>query len=255
MLNVDSVNKRFNGRDVLKGVSLNIKRSEFVAMIGRSGSGKTTLVRTINGFVVPDSGTVTVSGVRINYKNGGELRQARKRIGMVYQLFNLVDRSTAIDNVLSGALGRRDRGISLLSSSLGVFGSDDRDKALEQLRFVGLEDKAYQRADRLSGGEKQRVAIARALMQEPALLLADEPIANLDPKTSKKILDLLEKINEEKGITVITILHNLESVKNHFDRVIGMKDGSICFDGKVDELTADHIDYIYRSDDDERVST
>lgn len=251
MLSVDSVSKCYNGRNVLKGVSLNIKKSEFVAMIGRSGSGKTTLARTINGFVIPDSGTVTVRGVRINYKNDGELRQARKHIAMVYQLFNLVDRSSAIDNVLSGALGRMDRGVNLLSSSIGLFGSNDRDKALEQLRFVGLEDKAYRRADSLSGGEKQRVAIARALMQEPDLLLADEPIANLDPKNSKKILDLLEKVNEEKGITVITILHNLESVKNHFDRVIAMKDGLICYDGGVSELTADHIDNVYRSEDDE----
>ena len=254
MLRVDRVRKSFNGREVLKGVSLDIRESEYVAMIGRSGSGKTTLVRMVNGFVVPDSGTVTVKGTPINYRNGGELRQARKRIGMIYQLFNLVDRSTAIDNVLTGCLGRKDRGLDLLSSSIGIFPREEKEKAMELLQFVGLGERAYQRVDKLSGGEKQRVAIARALMQEPHLLLADEPIANLDPKTSKKILDLLKKVNEEKGITVITILHHLESVKDSFDRVVAMKEGTICYDGKIRDLPQNWMNDIYGTQEEETVA-
>jgi len=251
MLMVKSVKKNYNGREVLKGISLDIKDGEYVAMIGRSGSGKTTLVRMVNGFVIPDSGTVTVKGVPIDYHNDRSLRQARKRIGMIYQLFNLVDRSTAIDNVMSGALGRKDRGLDLLSSSIGIYSREDRERALELLQFVGLEKRAYQRTDKLSGGEKQRVAIARALMQDPYLLLADEPIANLDPKTSKKILDLLKKVNEERGITVITILHHLESVQNHFNRVVAMKEGAICYDGTIANLGPNWMNEIYGTEDEE----
>lgn len=250
MLQISKIRKNYNGREVLRGVDLSVRNAEYVAMIGRSGSGKTTLIRAVNGFVVPDSGTIKVKGVLINHHNGRELRQARKRIAMIYQLFNLVERSTAIDNVLSGALGRKDTGLNLISSSLGYYSRDDREKALELLSFVDLEDAAYQRVDRLSGGEKQRVAIARALMQEPDLLLADEPIANLDPRTSRRILDLLRKVNVEKGITVITILHHIESVKDHFDRLVALKEGTICFDGRVSELPANWISEIYGSEDD-----
>ncbi len=251
MLEINNIRKSFNGREVLKGVSLNVKDSEYVAMIGRSGSGKTTLVRMVNGFVIPDAGTITVKGTPINYHNGEELRQARKKIGMIYQLFNLVDRSTAIDNVLTGALGRMDSGLDLLSSSIGIFPKEEKEKALELLQFVGLGERAYQRVDKLSGGEKQRVAIARALMQEPYLLLADEPIANLDPKSSKKILDLLKKVNEEKGITVITILHHLESVKDSFDRVVAMKEGTICYDGRVCDLHSNWMNEIYGTEEEQ----
>lgn len=253
MLQISKIRKSYNGREVLRGVDLNVRDSEYVAMIGRSGSGKTTLIRAVNGFVVPDAGTIKVNGVPINHHNDVELRQARKRIGMIYQLFNLVERSTAIDNVLSGALGRKDTGLNLIYSSLGYYSRNDREKAQELLSFVGLENAAYQRVDRLSGGEKQRVAIARALMQEPDLLLADEPIANLDPRTSKRILDLLRRVNEEKGITVITILHHVESVKDHFDRIVALKEGTICFDGRVSELPVNWISEIYGSEDEGRI--
>ncbi|MBF0506706.1 MAG: phosphonate ABC transporter ATP-binding protein [Nitrospirae bacterium] len=248
MLCVEGINKRFNGRQVLSNLNLRVGSGETVALIGSSGSGKTTLIRTINGFVVPDSGRVAIQGKDIDYRNREALRQTRKRIGMVYQLFNLVERASALDNVMSGALGRMDRGIHLLVSTVGFFQKEDRDKAMDVLRFVGIEDKANERVDRLSGGQKQRVAIARALMQEPELLLADEPVANLDPKTGRKILELFLKINVGKGITVITVLHHIEAVRDHFRRVAAIKDGTVCFDGKVDELTGDHIDYIYKSD-------
>ncbi len=146
---------------------------------------------------------------------------------------------------MAGALGRLDNGVNLISSTIGLFHKNERQKAMELIRFVGLEDKAYERVDRLSGGQKQRVAIARALMQDPELLLADEPIANLDPKTSRKILELLLRINMEKGITMICVLHHLDTVKDNFNRVAALKNGSICFDGEPYTLTHDHIHDIY----------
>jgi len=245
MLKMESIHKRFNGVEVLKGVDLEVKKGEAVALIGPSGSGKTTLIRVINGFVVPDNGRVVVLGKEIDYRKRDELRQIRRRIGMIYQLFNLVERTSALNNVVSGALGRMDRGFELISSIMGLFSREAREKAMELLSFVGLEDKAYERVDRLSGGQKQRVAIARALMQDPEILLADEPIANLDPKTSQKIMALLKKINSEKGITTITVLHHLEHVKDHFSIVVAIKDGEICFDGRTDQLTNEHIRSIY----------
>lgn len=245
MLKMESIHKRFNGVEVLKGVDLEVIKGEAVALIGPSGSGKTTLIRVINGFVVPDSGRVVVLGKEIDYRKRDELRQMRKKIGVIYQLFNLVDRTSAIDNVVSGTLGRMDRGFGLISSTIGLFGREVKERAMELLSFVGIEDKAYERVDRLSGGQKQRVAIARALMQEPEILLADEPIANLDPKTSQKIMELLAKINREKGITIITVLHHLDFVRDHFNRVVALKNGEICFDGRTDYLTREHISSIY----------
>lgn len=245
MLEMRAVTKRFNVTKVLKGVDLKVTKGETVALIGPSGCGKTTLIRTINGFVVPDSGKVAVSGKDIDYGNKEVLRRIRKRVGMIYQLFNLVDRASVLHNVLSGALGRMDNGINLTMSTVGLFHREDREKAMELLGFVGIEDKAHERVDRLSGGQKQRVAIARALMQEPELLLADEPIANLDPKTGRKILELFSKINREKKITLITVLHHLESVKDNYGRVVAMKDGVICYDGTTDGLTGASINFIY----------
>lgn len=251
MIELENIKKQYNGTVVLNSVSMSVKTGEAVALIGPSGSGKTTLIRTINGFVVPDSGIVKIGGKQINYKDKEFLRQTRKKIGMIYQLFNLVERTSVLENVMSGALGRLDSGINFFLSTMGLlYLKRERHKAMEILKFVGLEDKAFERVDRLSGGQKQRVAIARALMQEPELLLADEPIANLDPKTSKKILELLMKINEEKGITIVTVLHHLDSIMDNFNRIVAMKNGSICFDGQKDSLSKTDIDYIYEFDKD-----
>ncbi len=245
MVKVSDLRKQFNGHEVLAGINLRVRKGEPVALIGPSGSGKTTLIRTINGFVVPDAGSVSISGKEIKYRDREALRHTRKKIGMIYQLFNLVERTSVLGNVMAGALGRLDRGVSLLSSTLGFFSKVEREKAMDLLRFVGIEEKAGERVDRLSGGQKQRVAIARALMQEPELLLADEPIANLDPKSSRKILELLFQINQEKKITLITVLHHLDSVRDHFHRVIALKEGAICFDGDTRGLSEHRVQDIY----------
>jgi phosphonate transport system ATP-binding protein len=245
MVKVVNLRKQFNGREVLAGINLRVRKGETVALIGPSGSGKTTLIRTINGFVVPDAGIIAVGGREIKYRDPESLRQTRKKIGMIYQLFNLVERTSVLVNVMAGALGRLDRGFSLLSSTLGFFTRAEREKALELLSFVGLEDRTRERVDRLSGGQKQRVAIARALMQEPELLLADEPIANLDPKASRKIMELLLRINQEKKITLITVLHHLDSVRDHFHRVVALKEGSICFDAATRNLNDHRVQDIY----------
>ncbi len=249
MVKVANLRKRFNGLEVLAGINLRVKKGEAVALIGPSGSGKTTLIRTINGFVIPDAGTISVGGEEINYRDPESLRQIRKKIGMIYQLFNLVERTSVQVNVMAGALGRLDRGLSLLSSTVGFFTRREREKARELLSFVGLEDKAGERVDRLSGGQKQRVAIARALMQEPELLLADEPIANLDPKASRKIMELLLRINQEKKITLIAVLHHLDSVRDHFQRVVALKEGAICFDAATRKLNDHRIQDIYTVDE------
>lgn len=248
MINIWQLSKSFGEKKVLKDVNLQIKSGEAVALIGPSGSGKTTLIRSLNGFVVPDSGKVLIDGEIVDYKNREKMRQMRKRIGMVYQLFNLVERSSAIANVMTGALGKLDEGTNLMFSSFGIFPKDVRNKALDLLDYVGILDRAHERADHLSGGEKQRVAIARALMQEPEILLADEPIANLDPKTSNKIIELLLKINRERGLTLLIVLHHLETLEDNFDRVVALRDGIICYDGNVYGLDRRNLNYIYKFD-------
>lgn len=245
MIEIEALDKSYNGRLVLKNINLKVERAEAVALIGPSGSGKTTLIRAMNGFVMPEAGIVRIGGRKINYKEKEHLREMRKKIGVIYQLFNLVERRSVIANVLSGALGRLDNGLKLLFSTIGFFKGEEKRKAMEILSFVGIEEKAYERVDRLSGGQKQRVAIARALMQEPDLILADEPVANLDPESSRKILELLLEINREKRITLITVLHHMGFVKNNFNRVVAIKEGAICFDGRSEALTQDDLSYIY----------
>jgi phosphonate transport system ATP-binding protein len=245
MIRVSNLKKRFNANEVLRGINWDVRKGEAVALIGPSGSGKTTLIRTLNGFVVPDSGTIAVNGKEITIRNRESLRQSRKKIGMIYQLFNLVERTSVEGNVIMGALGRLDRGSSLFSSTIGFFGKREREQARELLSFVGLEDKARERVDRLSGGQKQRVAIARALMQEPDVLLADEPVANLDPKSSRNILELLFRINQQKKLTLITVLHHMDYVRDYFDRVTALKEGAICFDARTHHLNDESLRNIY----------
>ncbi|MDW8097690.1 MAG: phosphonate ABC transporter ATP-binding protein [Aquificaceae bacterium] len=251
VVDFEGVSKSFGRHVVLKEISLRIEKGSMTAIIGPSGSGKTTLVSMINGFVAPSTGRVLVEGRQVNYKNPRALKELRKRVGMVYQLFNLVDRLTALQNVLTGALGRYDKLHKSLVATLGFFSREDYAKAMELLDYVGLADKAYHRVDKLSGGQKQRVAIARALMQEPAILLADEPIANLDPKTSRRIMDLFAKINKEKGITVICVLHHVDILKDYFDRIIAVSEGSIYYDGPPHDLDEDLLKEIYKFEEEE----
>ncbi len=245
MIRMLNVCKSFQDLPVLRDITLRIPAGEAVALIGASGSGKTTLIRTLNGFVIPDKGMVSIAGRPINYRQRQSLRRLRKRIGMIYQLFNLVERASVLTNVLTGALGRLDQGVQLLASTLGFFSRDERQRAMDLLQFVQLQDKAGERVDRLSGGQKQRVAIARALMQEPDILLADEPVANLDPQTSRKIMELLLRINQEKGITLVTVLHHLDTVTDYFDRVIALKNGEVCYDGRSTGLDSPWLREIY----------
>lgn len=249
MIKLKNVSKKYKGINVLDSINLQIKRGEAVALIGPSGSGKTTLTRTINGFVVPDLGEVKIDGIKIDYSNKRALREIRKRIGMIYQLFNLVERTSVMENVLAGSLGRYDNGFGLILSTIGLFNKGDIDKAKELLHYVGLENKKFERVERLSGGEKQRVAIARALMQNPDILIADEPIANLDPKTSKRIIELLLRINEERNITLLCVLHNLDTVEDNFKRVVALNNGRIMYDGATSLLNRSELLSIYETEE------
>jgi len=253
MIKINQLKKSYGSREVLRGIDLIVENREAIALIGPSGSGKTTLIRTINGFVVPDEGQVFIDNVLLDTSNSENLRQTRKKIGMIYQLFNLVERTSVLHNVLSGALGFMDSGISLLLSSLGMFQKEYNEKAFEILHYVGMADRAYDRVDRLSGGQKQRVAIARALMQNPEILLADEPIANLDPKASLMILDLLNRIQRDKGIIVLTVLHDVVKVKDYFNRVVAIQNGAIVYDGLTKNLNENELSYIYEFEQSEEL--
>jgi phosphonate transport system ATP-binding protein len=238
---------------VLRGVSLRIEQGEFVGVIGLSGSGKSTLLRCINRLIDATTGEILVPrsllGLSVNGNqadvlelNKRQLRRLRRKIGMVFQQFNIVKRLSVIDNVLSGGLGYQPP----LRSTLRVFSKSERRRALSNLKRVGLLEHAYKRADALSGGEQQRVAIARTLMQEPALILADEPVSSLDPKLSRVVLDILKRVCREDGITALVSLHTLELTREYADRVIGLKQGRIFFDGPVNALTEAVVDSVYQ---------
>ena len=248
MIKIKSYSKKFKDHVVLSDINISIREGENTVLIGASGSGKTTLVRSINGMVVPDSGEVYVGDEQIQFKDKKALRDKRKHIGMIYQHFNLVERTTALHNVLTGALGRLDTGMDLFRSTLGFFEKRDKEKAREMLSFVKIESMHDRRVDKLSGGEKQRVAIARAMMQEPRVMLADEPTANLDPETSKNIIKLLLKVNKEKKVTLVAVLHDVDTARNYFDRVIALRNGRVYFDGKTGDLKDSCINEIYEAE-------
>jgi phosphonate transport system ATP-binding protein len=225
-------------------VSLDIQRGEFVVLIGLSGSGKSTLLRCINRLIEPTSGKVVFDGVDVTRASGDELRRIRRRIGMIFQQFNLVRRSSVLSNTLAGRLGYR----STFRTILGRPTAADVAAAFENLGRVGIADKAYSRADALSGGQQQRVGIARALMQAPDLMLADEPVASLDPATSHSVMKYLEEINKKDGITVICSLHFLSLARRYGTRVIALKGGKVAFDGKPAEIDERRFKEIYGED-------
>ena len=233
-----------SGTRALDGVSLDFQRGEFVVLIGLSGSGKSTLLRCINRLVDPTSGTVTFDGIDVTGANGTELRRVRRRIGMIFQQFNLVKRSSVFTNVLAGRLGYR----STWRTIVGRPTRDDVALAFENLGRVGIVEKAFGRADALSGGQQQRVGIARALMQRPELMLADEPVASLDPATSHSVMKYLEEINKKDGITVVCSLHFLSLARRYGTRVIALKGGKVAFDGKPADIDDRRFKEIYGED-------
>lgn len=216
----------------LDDVSFTVEKGEFLVLIGLSGSGKSTLLRCINRLVEPTSGRVILDGTEITALAQRELRRVRRKIGMIFQQFNLVKRSTVLANVLAGRLGY----VPTARTLLGKFPKEDLERAKRALERVGLLEKMYVRADQLSGGQQQRVGIARALMQEPELLLADEPVSALDPATSHSILQYLEQMNREDGVTVLCALHFLSLARRYGSRLIALKGGRIVFEGAPEEI-------------------
>lgn len=250
MLKIENLNKVYpNGTCALKDVSFEVKEGEFLAVIGLSGSGKSTLLRCINRLIEPTSGKILWNDQNVTAASGAEMRRIRRQIGMIFQQFNLVKRSSVLTNVLSGRLGY----VNPFSSSLHIFSANDHKKAFTSLEQVGLADKAYVRADSLSGGQQQRVGIARALMQDPKIILADEPVASLDPVLAHSILKYLEQLNKERGITVLCSLHYLDLVHRYASRAIALKDGEVVFEGLPKEIDDAQFKAIYGQEA-ERVS-
>src|SRR5690606_40906562 len=217
---------------------------QFVAIIGLSGSGKSTLLRCINRLVEPTEGRITWRGLDLTAASDEEMRQIRRRIGMIFQQFNLVKRSSVITNVMSGRLGY----INPIYSLINYFPRAERERALQNLDRVGIRNQAYKRPSELSGGQQQRVGIARALMQEPELMLADEPVASLDPATSHSVMKYLEALNKEDGITILCSLHFLSLARTYADRIIALKDGRMEFDGHPDDIDDQRFRDIYGED-------
>lgn len=242
MIKFDNVNKVYsNGLHALKNVSLEIKQGEFVAIIGLSGAGKSTLLRTINRMHDITEGSLTVNGQEVNDLSGKDLRKFRRKVGMVFQSFNLVTRTTVINNVLTS----RVPDMPLWKSIIGLYSKEDKVIALEALDKVGILDKAYVRADQLSGGQQQRVALARTLAQKPEIILADEPVAALDPITAKQVMDDFKKINKELNMSVLINIHHVDLALKYADRVIGIKAGEIVYDGPATKVDSEVLKQIY----------
>jgi phosphonate transport system ATP-binding protein len=230
-----------NGVKGLKDVNLKIEQGEFVAIIGLSGAGKSTLIRTINRMIDVTAGHVIVDGVDVMTLHGKSLRKFRRRIGMIFQSFNLVTRSTVIKNVLASMVPD----MNFFSVLLGIFTQKQEMAALQALDKVGILDKAYTRCDQLSGGQQQRVALARTLNQNPSIILADEPVAALDPVTANQVMNDFKRINKDMKITILINIHHVDLALDYADRVIGIRAGEIVYDGSVKDVTQDVLDIIY----------
>lgn len=244
-LTLQDSGKQFPGGTVaLKNVNLSVSQGEFVSVIGPSGAGKTTLFRVLNGMDALTTGALLFDGRRQDSMTKREQKQVRRLIGTIYQDFCLVENSTCLDNVLTACLPD----MALFPAVFGLYGHERRKEALKLLDRVGLSEKAEEPVKSLSGGQKQRVAIARALMRHPKLLLADEPAASLDPVTGHQILELLKEIQKTEGVTILMNSHNLELSLEFSDRIIGLKDGSVAFDGTPEQLDETMIHCIYEKD-------
>ena len=235
MLEVRHLTKVYDdGTRALKDVSFSVPDGEFLVVIGLSGSGKSTMLRCINRLIDPTEGEILWNGVDLAQLKGEDLRKARRKIGMIFQHFNLVKRSPVLTNVLAGRLGYT----SSWSSVLGRFSTDDKEKAFKAIKRLGITDQTYKRASELSGGQQQRVGVARALMQDPEMILADEPVASLDPVLAHSIMQYLEILNKEDKMTMICSLHYLDLVQRYATRVIGLKDGKLVYEGSKTDIRA-----------------
>ena len=242
MLRIQNLDKVYDdGTVALRDVSFDVPEGEFVAVIGLSGSGKSTLLRCINRLIDPTAGEIWWNDIQLSHVTGEELRRARRQIGMIFQHFNLVERSSVLTNVLSGRLGY----VNAVASVLGRFPEEDIKRAHVNLQRVGIGEKADSRADELSGGQRQRVGIARALMQEPGLILADEPVASLDPALAHSIMKDLQLINREDKVTVLCSLHFLDLVQQYSTRAIALNEGRLVFDGTPAEINDAKFEEIY----------
>ena len=243
LIRVEHLTKIYERGEVLAldDISFTVKRGEFLVLLGLSGSGKSTLLRCINRLIEPTAGQIQFDGIDVTKASAKQLRQLRRRMAMIFQQFNLVKRSTVLTNVLSGRLGYANPG----ASAIHKFPKEDLDAAVANLERVGIPEQAYKRADELSGGQQQRVGIARALMQKPDLLMADEPVSALDPATSHSIMQYLELMNREDGVTVIASLHFLSLARRYGTRILALKDGKIVFEGSPAEIDAAKFKEIY----------
>ncbi len=241
MLSIQSLGKRFGGKPALDGVSVDIADGSFVGVIGRSGAGKSTLLRCINRLVDPSEGHIFFKGKDITQLRGRALRDWRSSCGMIFQQFNLAGRLDVLTNVLMGRINH----ISLVPALMKAWPYEEKLHALRALDRLDLADFASQRAESLSGGQQQRVAIARTLVQDPQIILADEPVASLDPRNTKIVMDTLRDLHREAGITVMCNLHSLELARGYCTRLIGMKAGHVVFDGTPEELTEETVVDLY----------
>jgi phosphonate transport system ATP-binding protein len=245
MLKIQNLTKVYDGGvQALTNVSFDVPKGQFLAVIGLSGSGKSTLLRCINRLIEPTDGKVFWNDIDVTDASDEELRRVRRKIGMVFQHFNLVHRSSVLTNVLAGRLGYVNPAWSLVNR----FPKSDVDNAFRQLERVGIADKAHHRADELSGGQQQRVGVARAMMQNPEMILADEPVASLDPVLAHSIMQYLEMINKEDGVTVLCSLHFLDLVHRYADRVVALNEGKLMFDGSPKEINDVKFKEIYGRD-------
>ena len=243
MIEFHNVSKRYpNGFEALKDINLKIGQGEFVAVIGLSGAGKSTLIRTINRMHDITGGTLTVDGINVMELQGKSLRAFRRKIGMIFQSFNLITRTTVIKNVLTAFVPE----LPWWRAFLGIFKKEEKIAALEALDKMGILDKAFVRADQLSGGQQQRVALARTLAQNPQIILADEPVASLDPVTARQVKDDFQRINRDMNITVIINIHHVELALQYASRVIGIREGRIVYDGPAAQVTQQILDDIYQ---------
>ena len=239
MLEIKNLKKTFNnGTQALDGVFLDVKEGEFVALLGPSGSGKTTLLRSINGLETMSGGEIYLDNKQVSQNS---INQIQEKTGMIFQDFNLVNNLSAINNVLTGLLNTSNKFLSLFY----LFSKTQKIDALKSLETVGLLEKSYSRSDELSGGQRQRVGIARAIIKKPLLLLADEPVASLDPKAADLILSLLKKINKEYGTTILCNLHQVDLAKKYSDKMVGLVDGKVIFNEKSSDVDKKYLEKIY----------